>query len=72
VAGAFLRQSFSNAAKTAQLSFRSRWPDDVLPIVAEVNQELDQAMRCVQSTHSEFLEAVKSFNPEQLQSLWLL
>jgi mannosylglycerate hydrolase len=35
-------------------------PDDVLPIIEEVNKEV----RCVQSLPSEYLEAVKKFNPE--------
>ncbi|MFQ6116863.1 MAG: glycoside hydrolase family 38 C-terminal domain-containing protein [Candidatus Bipolaricaulia bacterium] len=35
-------------------------PDDVLPIIEEVNREV----RCVQGLPSEYLEAIRSFNPE--------
>ena len=35
-------------------------PDDVLPIIEEVNKEV----RCVQSLPSEYLEAVKGFSPD--------
>ena len=35
-------------------------PDDVLPIIEEVNKEV----RCVQSLPSEYLEAIRKFNPE--------
>ena len=35
-------------------------PDDVLPIIEEVNKEV----RCVQSLPSEYLEAVKKFSPD--------
>jgi len=39
------------------------WPDDVLPIIDEVNRSVGDEMQCVQSTPPEYLAAVKSFEP---------
>ncbi|RME00596.1 MAG: hypothetical protein D6814_03210 [Calditrichaeota bacterium] len=40
------------------------WPDDVLPIIEEVNQTIEPDMHCIQSTPPDYLEAVKSYNPD--------
>lgn len=39
------------------------WPDDVLPIIEEVNQALNGDMTCLQSTPPDYLEAVNRFTP---------
>ena len=40
------------------------WPDDVLPIIKEVNREIEPEMHCLQSTPPEYLKAVLSYHPE--------
>lgn len=40
------------------------WPDDVLPIIEEFNKRGDESITCVQSTPTEYLEAVRQFNPD--------
>lgn len=40
------------------------WPDDVLPIVAAMNQMADGQFRCVQSTPPDYLAAVRQAQPE--------
>ncbi|MEW6129511.1 MAG: glycoside hydrolase family 38 C-terminal domain-containing protein [Acidobacteriota bacterium] len=39
------------------------WPDDVLPIIKEFNHSVTENLKCVQSTPPEYLEAIRSFNP---------
>jgi 2-O-(6-phospho-alpha-D-mannosyl)-D-glycerate hydrolase len=40
------------------------WPDDVLPVVAEVNRAAGGRFRCVQSTPEEYLAAVRAAQPD--------
>lgn len=39
-------------------------PDDVLPIIAEVNQVIEPDMHCLQSTPPDYLTAVSQHNPD--------
>ncbi|MBN1931547.1 MAG: hypothetical protein JW786_08075 [Desulfobacterales bacterium] len=39
-------------------------PDDVLPIIADLNQTLGEGFTCVQSTPSEYLDAVRACRPD--------
>lgn len=40
------------------------WPDDVLPVIGEVNRVAGGRFRCVQSTPEEYLAAVRAADPE--------
>ncbi len=40
------------------------WPDDVLPIIDEVNRAAGGRFRCVQSTPEEYLAAVRAAKPD--------
>ncbi len=40
------------------------WPDDILPIIDEVNREIEPEMHCIQSTPPDYLEAIMSYDPD--------
>ncbi|RMD92805.1 MAG: hypothetical protein D6813_05230 [Calditrichaeota bacterium] len=43
------------------------WPDDILPILETLNRELEEMepqMKCIQSTPTEYLEAIRRCNPD--------
>ncbi|NIR48279.1 hypothetical protein GWO43_07415, partial [candidate division KSB1 bacterium] len=40
------------------------WPDNILPIIDEVNYEFGKDIHCVQSTPPKYLHAIKSYDPD--------